>query len=168
MNSLYDLTNEMIRIDEFLEMDFLDETEREKAEEYKKAIEELIEIKTENIVKYVRNLESNTDLVDIEIKRLSDIKQKNKNKIERLKNIILERMKTLNINKLETSLGNVSRRKNPVSVEVVDEKMVPAEYKKIEQVIKIDKKAITNLFKETGELIEGIKMITDKESVMIK
>jgi len=71
------------------------------------------------------------------------------------------------ISKIETESGKLSIRKNPISVEIIDESLIPNKYKKLIQTIQIDKKEIINDFKETGELIEGVKINSQNTSLQI-
>ena len=62
----------------------------------------------------------------------------------------------------------MSIAKNPISVEVVNEAEIPSEYKKEIIETKIDKKAITDYFKETGEIVPGVNINTQNTSLRIK
>lgn len=77
-------------------------------------------------------------------------------------------MQVLGIDKIETELGTISIAKSPISVDIIDEDKIPAEYKTIVQTIKVDKKAIADNFKSTGELIEGVRINTENKSLRIK
>lgn len=174
MASLYELTAEMLEIDNYLEFQRdLEETEEtkeniEKAEEYKKALQELLDTKAENIIKYVKNLEGLVNSTDEEIKRLNEVKKRNQKKIEKLKENVLDTMLIADKKKIETTLGIISTRKSPVSVEVENMDIIPLEYIKTEVVNKVDKKAIIENFKENGEILTGVKMITDKYTLTLK
>ena len=92
------------------------------------------------------------DQLYAEIKRLQDYKKAVTNRID----------------KIETELGTISIAKSPISVDIIDEDKIPAEYKTIVQTIKVDKKAIADNFKSTGELIEGVRINTENKSLRIK
>ena len=68
--------------------------------------------------------------------------------------------------KLKTSIGNWSIQKNPLSVSAVDVEKVPARFL-IEQPPKVDRRAILEEFKQTGELFDGVT-ITQGESVRFR
>ena len=57
---------------------------------------------------------------------------------------------------------------NPISVEIVNEDAVPDEYKQVITTTKVDKKAITDNFKATGEIPDGVNIITQNTSLRIK
>lgn len=65
-------------------------------------------------------------------------------------------------------MSNLKITKNPISVEIENEDEVPSEFKKEITTMQIDKTAIKNYFKETGEIIPGIRIVNDKTSLRIK
>ena len=77
-------------------------------------------------------------------------------------------MENNGILKIETELGTLSTAKSPISVEVVNESIIPDEYKTEIITTKVDKKKIADNFKATGELIEGVIIHTDNTSLRIK
>lgn len=62
----------------------------------------------------------------------------------------------------------MSITKNPLSIEIQNEDEIPAEFKQEVVTTKIDKTAIKNYFKETGEIVPGVRIISDKTSLRIK
>jgi len=82
---------------------------------------------------------------------------------EKIKQVLEEN----EISKIETESGKLTIRKNPISVEIIDESLIPNKYKKLIQTIQVDKKEIINDFKETGELIEGVKINSQNTSLQI-
>ena len=55
-----------------------------------------------------------------------------------------------------------------ISVDVVDIEQVPTEYKKEKTEISVDKTAVKNHFKETGEIIAGTEIIQNQRKVQFK
>lgn len=55
-----------------------------------------------------------------------------------------------------------------MSVEIENENEIPSEFKQEVVTIKIDKTAIKNHFKETGEIIAGTRIVDNKTSLRIK
>ena len=51
---------------------------------------------------------------------------------------------------------------------IEDEGKIPGKFKKVEMNIKVDKTAIKKHFKETGEIVPGIKIVDGKTSLRIK
>lgn len=83
---------------------------------------------------------------------------------ENVKNVLEEN----GVEKIETEVGKILVRKNPISIEVEDIEKVPDEYKVVKTVVSVDKKKITENFKETGELIDGVKINTENTSLQVK
>ena len=87
--------------------------------------------------------------------------------MNRFKDYVKDNMQALGIEKIETPIGTLRVQKNPISVEITDEQLVPDEYKKEKITISVDKTAIKNNFKETGEIIPGTKIVTSKTSLRV-
>lgn len=150
MTSLYELTSDL---KELQEIDFT-EADRDEVEAIKEIIKEQIESKGTGIIVVVRNLEADIEVIKTEIKRLQDLKKLKENKIENLKKYTKECLEEADIKKLSTSLGNISIRKLPGSVEVLEEDSIPAEYKKEVVTVTVDKKSILADLKE-GVVVPG-------------
>ena len=89
------------------------------------------------------------------------------NNITRLKEYTKECMNIQGIKKLETSLGNISIRKTPASVKILDETKIPLEYLNVKQVTSIDKKTLLDDLKD-GLILEGIAELSQGTSLTIK
>lgn len=155
MSSLYELTSDL---KELQDIDFT-EVDTEQLEAIKTVIKEQIANKGTGIIAVVRNLEADTEAIKVEIKRLQDLKKSKENKIENLKKYTKECLEEAEIKKVSTALGNISIRKLPGSVEVLEEDSIPAEYKKEVTTITIDKKSILADLKE-GVVVPGVTLKT--------
>ena len=163
--SLYNITDKFIEI-----MDKVQDGEITE-EEYNELGQELavaLQNKSIGIIGYIQNKEALIDAVDTQIKRLQELKKAESNSIDKFKQYVKENMEKLGIQKLETEIGKMSITKNPLSIEIQNEDEIPAEFKQEVVTTKIDKTAIKNYFKETGEIVPGIKIINDKTSLRIK
>lgn len=163
--SLYNITNKFVEI-----MDKAQEGELTE-EEYNQLGEELaleLQNKGSGIIGYTQNEEALIDAVDFQIKRLQEFKKAKQNNLDKFKQYVKDNMERLGITKLETELGVLSIAKNPMSVEVENEDEVPSEFKLEVVTTKIDKTAIKNHFKETGEIVAGTRIIDNKTSLRIK
>ena len=147
--NLYELSADLMSLNDIEDV--------EDVELIREIIEQQIQAKSTGIIAVVRNLESNIDAIDIEIKRLQELKRKKQNNITRLKEYTKECMELRGVKKLETSLGNISIRKTPPSVNVVDENLIPLEYIETKQVMSIDKKLILSDLKD-GLVIPGAEI----------
>ena len=157
--NLYELSSDLIALNDIESVEDL--------EVIRKIIKQEIQNKSTGIVAVVRNLESNIAAIDTEIKRLQELKRLKQNNITRLKEYTKECMNIQGIKKLETSLGNISIRKTPASVKILDETKIPLEYLNVKQVTSIDKKTLLDDLKD-GLILEGIAELSQGTSLTIK
>ena len=163
--SLYKITNNFVELMDKAQNEELTE------EEYNKLGEELtieLQNKSTNIIGYIKNSESLIEAIKAEEKRLADLRSQGEKKLEKFKGYVKENMNMLAIDKIPTELGTLSISKNPISVEIENENEIPNDFKNKVITTKIDKTAIKNHFKETGEIIPGTKIVSDKTSLRIK
>ena len=140
----------------------------EKAKEYISKVEKDLHENPAKLVKYIAKLSNNIEGIKKEEERLKAYRQVQENKLDRFKEYVKSLMEYNDTKAIDTSYGRMSIRKSPVSAEIVDIEKVPEEYKKTKTEVTVDKKALLNKFKETGELIDGIKFNTTKTSLTIK
>lgn len=156
MANLYELTSNFVEVDRLID-EYLEAGEENLANnlvEANKIIAQEIQNKSEGFVYIFRNIDSQIESIDVEIKRLQELKKQKKNKYENLKKMLKDNMEVLGVKKMETNLGNFTVRNNQGSLIVDDETLVPASYKEEVVTVKIDKNAIKNAIKE-GLEIEG-------------
>lgn len=161
--SLYELTSDLEEIMELLKEEDLP------YEQWKELYDQLMELitnKSENTIKYIRNLESRIAVAKAEEDRLKSYRQTEEKKLKRLKEYMVVCFKQANIDKMETGIGRVSLRKAPVSVEI-DENLLPKKYQEKQIVYKTDKNAIKKLLLE-GQTIKGARLVDDKYTIKIK
>lgn len=163
--SLYKITNKFVEIMDKAENGELTE------EEYNELGNELaleLQNKSANIIGYVKNSEYLLESIKAEEKRLADMRKLGEAKLDKFKQYVKENMERLGLEKIPTELGSLAIAKNPISVEIENEDEIPSEFKQEIVTTKIDKTAIKNHFKETGEVIAGVKIVDDKTSLRIK
>lgn len=163
--SLYNITNKFAELMDKAQSGELTE------QEYNQLGEELaleLQNKSANIIGYTQNKEALIDAIELQIKRLQDLKKSEQNGLDKFKQYVKENMEKLGIEKIGTELGILSIAKNPMSVEIENEDEIPSEFKQEVVTIKIDKTAIKNHFKATGEIIPGTIIIDNKTSLRIK
>jgi len=163
--SLYNITNRFAEL-----MDKANDGELTE-EEYNELGNELaleLQNKSANIIGYIKNSESLLDAMKTEEKRLSDIRKQGEAKLEKFYQYVKENMEKLGLVEIPTELGNLKINKNPMSVEIENEDEIPSEFKQEIVTTKIDKTAIKNHFKETGEIVAGTRIIDNKTSLRIK
>ena len=161
---LYELTGEYIQL-----MQMLEDASADDEAEIMAAMEAVagdIEDKADAYARIMKNLLGDVDALEQEEKRLKNRRTALENRVDRLKTAIQNAMELTGAKKLKTSIGNWSIQKNPLSVSAVDVEKVPARFL-IEQPPKVDRRAILEEFKQTGELFDGVT-ITQGESVRFR
>ena len=121
--------------------------------------------KAQNTIKFDRSVETSSDMLDAEIKRLQKLKKRLENTQKRLRSNILASMVLAEESKIVTPLGTISLVKARESVEVYDVELLPDEYVKIERVP--DKTAISKALK-AGSLIAGATLKTGDPTITIR
>lgn len=163
--TLYNITNKFTEIMEKAESGELTEQEyNELGEELAKELQN----KSSNIIGYIRNSELLIEAMKAEEKRIADLRKNGENRIDKFKQYVKENMERLGLNKIPTELGTLSISKNPMSVEIENEEEIPERFKQEIVTTKIDKTMLKNYFKDTGEVIPGVKFIDNKTSLRIK
>ncbi len=146
--------------------------QEEMTEEDKNKVEEeltkLLQEKSQNVIGYYRNNELTIQAMKDEEKRISEARKSLENRNENFKKYVKECMERANITKIETTLGTLSIAKSPISVEIQNEDDVPSEFKQEVTTIKVDKKAIADNFKTTGEIPNGVVIHTENTNLRIK
>lgn len=147
MASLYEVTGNMLALQELLEDEFDEETIKDTLE----AVQGEYEDKLESYCKIIKNLEADDTAIKNEIDRLSAKRKQLKKSVEYLKNNMFESMKATDTKKVKGQLFTVSIQKNggklPVIVDVPTEEL-PDELVKV--VESPDLEAIAKLL-ENGE-----------------
>lgn len=161
-NTLYDIRCK------FVEIMNNEELSEEQVQELGTELAMELKNKSSNIIAYVIDSESLLERIKAEEKRLADIRKIGEAKLEKFKKYVKENMEALELQKIQTELGTLSIAKNPISVDVIEEDKLPNEFKQEVVTMKIDKKAIAQHFKETGEVPSGCIIYTDKTSLRIK
>lgn len=113
--------------------------------------------KISNIVRFIRNLDSQGEQVIKEIDRLKSIKDSTAKKIDWLKNYLSAVVGENN--KFELPEGKISWRKSE-STSITNEELIPQKFVKTIQMTSIDKVAIKNAIK-AGEAVSGAELVTN-------
>lgn len=125
--------------------------------------------KAENIGIMALELQADSKALDDEITRLSNRKRAIDNKVSWLKGYLLQEMLNSAIDKVPGKIVTLSLRNAPPSVNILDKNAVPENYRRvIPESWDINKSAILENFKTTGEIPNGCEVITNKKSLMIR
>lgn len=130
------------------------------------AMQDGIAEKAEAYVKVMRNMTTDIEALDAEIDRLKAMKQRREKAVDRLKESMRSAMLTAGMDKVNTPLGTWSRRMSPWSVTVVDEGQIEDRFL-VPQPPKINKAAMLDEFKKTGEIFPGVE-ISKREYVTFR
>jgi len=120
-------------------------------------IQDKIDTKAENIAKFIKSLEAERDCFKAERERLEKKERSINNKINWLKNYLLAELQKLNISKVKGKILSLVIKKNPVSVLVKDEKIIPENYFIINTTRQVSKTAIKEAI-ENGQVVPGAEL----------
>lgn len=110
--------------------------------------------KQKNVVLFAKSLDQGLNAISAEIKRLQDMKASVAKRSEWLKNYLKTSMEAMGETELSFGVHTAKIANNPPSVQVVDEPLLPSEFKKEIIETKIDKVAIKQAIKG-GVVVPG-------------
>lgn len=166
MTTLYEITNDIQRLDYLLSTLEEDDTDTEEAiKDTMESLQLMLQQKNSNIIRYVLDLNKKSDIISDEIKRLQALKKQADNRVDRIKEYVSDVMIKLNYNKVETDFGTFSFRKSE-SVEIEDSTKIPDEFVEVVIERKPDKTAIKKAIKD-NKVVEGVKLVT-KNNLQVK
>ena len=159
MATLYDLTGSYAQIQQMIE---------EGADDLSgilETVEGAIEEKLEGYAMVIRNIESDVEGLKGEEKRLADRRKTMENGIKRMKENMQFAMSSTGEKKIQGEKFTFTVQKNPPSLKLVDESLIPKEFF-VEVAPSIDKKAIMEHLK-AGSHVPGTQ-ISQGESLRIR
>lgn len=160
MTKLYELTESYMQL-----IDLSEQLDPETFKDTLDAIQDSLEDKVENTAKVVKSLESDVTAIKEEEKRLKERRQVLETKIDSIKNYLKEQLELAGIDKVKRPTITVSIQKNPPSVKVIDEKLIPSSFM-IAKAPELDKKAVLKKLKD-GEEVPGVELFQGR-SLRIK
>lgn len=154
MASIYEIADKYRFIQKMIE----EGTPPEVFAEALQAIDGEVSEKLESYAMVLKNVDSDINGVDAEIKRLQERKQSMENNVARMKENMTMLLQTVEGNRLKTDKFTFSFRKS-TSVKIEDETLIPPQFIKTEtKIIKTDlSKALKN-----GEEIAGAKLLENQ------
>jgi len=151
--NLYELTQEGLELQELLENEEL----TEELEQRLLISQNEVQSKGCFLAPIILNNEVTIEVIDNQIKRLKELKEKKERLINRTKYFLKNAMVSNGINKIESHLFTLSlRRSESVEVDIVE--ALPSEFINIKNVVTADKVAIKEAIKR-GENITGARII---------
>lgn len=163
--NLYQLHEGYLNLVEVLENAGEDDNLRELVNNSLNEIEDSIKDKADNVVRFIRNLESEANAIKEEEKRLAEMRKKREKQVENLKQYLFDFTKVADGQKIKGSIFTVSIKKNPASVVVDDLEAIPEEYKRVKTVVEADKTLLKKVLKDSE--VAGVHL-EQKESLNIK
>ena len=169
MSKLYELTEKYRKFNQFvddsLDNEDLSEDDLQLFVDTLDGINDAIEVKVENIVKFMKNIEGDIEAFKNEEKRLAKRRKYLENKYDGLKNYMSDMLELSRIEKVNAGNFVVKFQKSPASVEVLNEQDVPEVYRE-PQPDKIKKKEMLKDLKD-GLAIAGVILVDDKKHLRI-
>jgi len=130
------------------------------------AIEGEFETKAIDSIKWLRTLDGNIATLDIEIKRMQEMKKAIQNRQASFKEYVSSNMQATGIDKIECPLFKITLRKPPLIATVTDESLLPPKYLVVKTVQSVDKRTLLADLK-LGK-IEGALLSEGKRGLVIK
>ena len=114
-----------------------------------KTVEGAIQEKAQNLAVFIKSLGADIEIIKAEEKRLADRRKALENKQSGIKNYLQSQLEMAKLDKIKTAVITVSMQNNPPAVRIIDEAIIPAQYKTIvPQTFTIDKKSIADDIKK--------------------
>lgn len=127
MTALYDLAGAYKQLaDRLATMDLDAETVADTIEA--SGLTDEINTKAQGVLLVAKSAEQYLPAIEAEIARLTALKKRHEHIAGRLRDYLKQNMEAAGIERIDCPLFAVSLRKNPASVDVFDEKQVPANY----------------------------------------
>jgi len=163
--SLYELTSEVEALTQMLEQDEGEVTTT--SEQLEVYIQNLLVTKVEGCVAYIDQQEDLIKLAKEKIDRLRAFASSKENAIERFKGYILSCMDRMEVDELKGKINSIKKRKPSKICVIESEEKIPAIYKTIEVITKVDKMKLKKDMTD-GTKIEGACLVDGKRSLIIK
>lgn len=128
-------------------------------------VEEALAHKVENYVSVIRQLEHLAGARKAEADRLRKRAATSEGAADWLKARLKAHMELTGQQRIETTRFTVALHKNPPRVDVLEAMMVPEEFKKTVISTSVDKRAVLDHFKRTGEEPSGVAIVRNETHV---
>jgi|SRR6188768_2415683 len=113
-------------------------------------ITEKIEDKSIAVASYIKNLDAERKAIEEAKKEMAERENSLKKKVEWLTNYLQSSMERCGISEIKSPYFAIKLKKCPFSVDIEDENLITKEYKKVKEVITVDKLKIKD------DLLSGI------------
>jgi len=130
------------------------------------AVAEPWEQKVEHRVYVLQRLDGQIGIIKAEVKRLEQRCRGLERHADWLRTDTLTQMLAVGVRRLKTAFFTITVRLSPPSVNVLDEKLVPDCWTHTDTIF--NKRDILKHFTDTGEVVPGVEIVTDRESLVIR
>lgn len=154
---LYELAGEILTAIERYNTVETDE-DLQLAEEYLNGLQISFNDKAVGVAKFVLNTEADQVAIESEIKRLSGLKETLEKRSEWLRHYLYNQMTVTNTQEVDGTILKIKIKKNPPSVVVEDEKLIPEKYLRIIPEQKVPDKDAIKLAHKAGIGVAGTKV----------
>jgi len=167
MRKLYELSEDYQRILEIIEDDEFTPTEDEFKAMLK--VEDDFHSKAQNVGKLIASINVDIEAFKAKQERAAVQEKSATNKRDYLKGYALWCLQQAGVKKVEGEV-TVRRQNAAPSCGVVDENLIPESFMVFPEPPppRVDKRAVLDHFKETGEIVPGVEIVTDREFVVVK
>ena len=166
MSRLYELSDKYNALSGLLENA---EAEEAQVLEALNNIKDQFNVKAENIGKLILSLAGDIAVTQKEEERLAARRRGIERQFNYMKSYLRQEMVATKNERIEGEVLTISLRKNPDSVNIVDQDAILEEFRTIiPETWQPNKTLILNHFKNTGEIISGVEIIRDKKTLTIK
>ena len=164
MSTIFELTGEQLKLKQAIENGDLSE---EMAADTFEGMEFELNDKINDYCRVLNSMNAVLVTIENEIKRLQVLQSEKKNQIKRVKQTLVVGLSTIERTNFDTGLFKGHIRKGSQSVNILNEREIPAEF--IETIVteKPDKAAIKAAMK-SGEKVKGCELKTGDSSIVIK
>lgn len=122
---LYEMTANYNAIFELL---YDEESNLDTLEETLQSLSDAIEVKAENMGKFIAMLKADESAIEKEVERLMARKKARQNRIQRIRDYLQSQMELMGKDKITTPIMTISLQNNPPALEIEDEFAVPTEF----------------------------------------
>ena len=169
MSSLYEVTGNILALQELLESPLDDE---EVLKDTLEAVQGEYELKLESYCKVIKNLEADMEALKNEAKRLTDKRKVLENNIDRLKKAMFESMKATNTPKVKGQLFTVAIQKNggviPINYDKNDKNITANLPDQLVNIVETPNLEAIRELLEAGKVVDGFTLGERGESIRIK
>jgi len=129
------------------------------------SIDDMIENKTENIIKLIKNIEGDVTAYKAEEDRLAKRRKAMENRIKGLKEYMQSMMMLAGKDKIKANVFNVRLQKSNPSVLITDPSKVPAEFREKQEDKILNAEILKRL--KNNEKVEGAELAPEKKHIRI-